>query len=439
MCAAAERGGPPLLNSGFAIAVAAFGAGRNREDAMKTTLSVLTVSALAASMIGALALVGPAQAQTAPTSVKIGYAISKTGPYAGGASITTLPNYQVWVKDVNEAGGIMIGGKRMPVEVVEYDDRSNSEEAVKAIERLATQDKVDFILPPWGTGLNLAVGPTFNRLGYPHLAVTSVTDRAPELAKRWQNASFWLGTSAQISHALVDLLAKLRTDGKIGNKVAVVSVADQFGVELINAGRAALKKANFELVYDKTYPLGTQDMQPILTEAMRAAPDTFIAFSYPPDTMAITDQSRVLGFNPKVFFTGVGAAFPLYKQRFGANANGVMGIGGWNADAPALKAYLKRHTEVAGREPDRWASPITYASLQVLQQAIERVGKIDREAIIKEINTGSFDTIIGKVQLKDNLYKGIWAVGQWQGNDFYGIAPKQDGVRAAVVPKPAWQ
>jgi branched-chain amino acid transport system substrate-binding protein len=341
---------------------------------------------------------------------------------------------------VNEAGGIMIGGKRMPVEVVEYDDRSNSEEAVKAIERLATQDKVDFILPPWGTGLNLAVGPTFNRLGYPHLAVTSVTDRAPELAKRWQNASFWLGTSAQISHALVDLLAKLRTDGKIGNKVAVVSVADQFGVELINAGRAALKKANFELVYDKTYPLGTQDMQPILTEAMRAAPDTFIAFSYPPDTMAITDQSRVLGFNPKVFFTGVGAAFPLYKQRFGANANGVMGIGGWNADAPALKAYLKRHTEVAGREPDRWASPITYASLQVLQQAIERVGKLDRAAVIKEIHNGTFKTIIGDVKLKDGLLQEVWAVGQWQDGEFYGLAPMAyTGARAAVTPKPAWK
>lgn len=408
---------------------------------MTTTLSGFAASAFVTSMIGALAIAGPAQAQTAPASVKIGYAISKTGPYAGGASITTLPNYQVWVKDVNEAGGIMLGGKRVPVEVVEYDDRSNSEEAVKAIERLATQDKVDFILPPWGTGLNLAVGPTFNRLGYPQLAVTSVTDRAPELAKRWQNASFWLGTSAQISHALVDLLAKLRTDGKIGNKVAVISVADQFGVELINAGRAALKKANFELVYDKTYPLGTQDMQPILTEAMRAAPDTFIAFSYPPDTMAITDQSRVLGFNPKVFFTGVGAAFPLYKQRFGANANGVMGIGGWNADAPALKAYLKRHTEVTGREPDRWASPITYASLQVLQQAIERVGKLDRAAIIKEIHNGTFKTIIGDVKLKDGLLQEVWAVGQWQDGEFYGLAPMNyaGARRQAVTPKPAWK
>jgi branched-chain amino acid transport system substrate-binding protein len=400
----------------------------------------------AAAYLAAIAALGlglsaPAAAQQ-PTSIRIGWAISKTGPYAGGASVTTLPNYQVWVKDVNEAGGIMLSsiGKRLPIEIVEYDDRSSSEEAVRAIERLVTQDKVDFILSPWGTALNLAVGPTLNRAGYPHLAVTSVTDRAPELAKRWQNATFWLGTSAQISKALVELLTKMRADGKVGANVAMVSVADQFGIELSTAGRNAFKMAGFNLVYDRSYPAGTQDMQPILSEAMRANPDSFIAFSYPPDTLAVTEAARVLAFNPKVFYVGVGTAFPLYKGRFAANAEGVMGIGGWNADSPALKAYLKRHQDVIGREPDRWASPITYASLQVLQQAIEKVGKVDRPAVIKAIHDGTFDTIIGKVKLKDGLLQEVWGVGQWQGGEFYGLAPVGlAGARAPLVPKPAWK
>src|SRR5262245_52736170 len=100
---------------------------------------------VAAATMG-LSLCGLAQAQE---SIKIGWAISKTGPFAAGAGVTTLPNYQVWVKDVNDAGGIMLKslGKKLKVEVVEYDDRSNSEEMIKAVERLATQDNVDFILP----------------------------------------------------------------------------------------------------------------------------------------------------------------------------------------------------------------------------------------------------------------------------------------------------
>jgi branched-chain amino acid transport system substrate-binding protein len=391
---------------------------------------------LSAAVFASAMLVTGALAQD---TVKIGWAISKTGPFGPGAAVTTLPNYQVWVKTVNDAGGLNVGGKKMKIEVIEYDDRSNTEEMIKAVERLATQDKVDFILPPWSTGMNLAAAPLFNKYGYPHLAVTANTNRAPEMVKRWPNLTFWLGLPSELIDGLVETLTALHKDGKIGTKIAMAAVGDQFGIEQSTAAREGLKKAGFELVYDKSYPFGSQDLQPIVKDAQAASPDTFVAFSYPPDTIGLTDQAKIAGFSPKVFFVGVGTAFPLFKGKFGASAEGVMGIGGSNADLPGIKWYIQHHKEIIGREPDRWASPITYASLQVLQQAIEKVGKIDREAVIKEINTGSFDTIVGKVKLVDNLYKGIWAVGQWQGNDFYGVAPKQDGARAPIVPKPAWQ
>jgi branched-chain amino acid transport system substrate-binding protein len=402
----------------------------NRRTLLRITSAVATVAALGIFT----------NAASAQDKIRIGYAISKTGPYAGGASITTLPNYELWVKDVNAAGGIKVGDKRLPIEVVEYDDRSSSEEAVKAIERLASQDKVDFILPPWSTGLNLAVGPTLNRLGYPHLAVTSVTDKAPELAKRWSNATFWLGTSAQIAEALADLMAKLKSEGKIGANVAMVSIADQFGIELSAAGREAFKKHGFTLTYDKTYPMGSQDLQPLLKDAIASNPDAFIAFSYPPDTIALTEQAQLLKFNPKIFYVGVGTAFPLFKGKFAANSDGVMGIGGWNADSPQLKDYLARHKAATGKEPDRWASSITYASLQVLQQAIEKVGKVDRAAVAAEIRSGTFETILGKIKLKDGLLQEVWSVGQWQNGEFYALAPTSlPGARAPVVPKPQWQ
>ena len=171
---------------------------------MTRTMRVLAVlAALAAA---------PAMAQD---KVKVGYAISKTGPNAGGASITQIPNYEMWVKDVNAKGGLMLGGKRVPIEVIEVDDRSNSEEAVRGVERLITQDKVDLLFPPWGTGLNLAVGPVFNKYGYPQLAFSAVTDKAPELAKRWPNSFWYLGTSGQYIDALVGLLSKARGEGKL--------------------------------------------------------------------------------------------------------------------------------------------------------------------------------------------------------------------------------
>jgi branched-chain amino acid transport system substrate-binding protein len=401
------------------------------------TMIGLGLRLLTATAVAALAFALPASAQD---KVKIGYAISKTGPNAGGASITQIPNYEMWVKDVMAKGGLKVGDKRLPIEVVEYDDRSNSEEAVRAVERLITQDKVDLLFPPWGTGLNLAVGPVFNKYGYPQLTFSAVTDRAPELAKRWPNSFWLLGTSKQYVDALTGLLKKMRDEGKIGPNIAMISIADGFGIDLSQAARKGFTDAGFKLAYDKSYPIGTQDLSPLIGEAQRSGADTFVAFSYPPDTMALTEQAKVASYAPKVLFLGVGVGFPMYPQRFGANVEGIMSLGGWSKDNANTAAYAKKHEELFKRGPDRWGSQIGYSSLQMLEQAIERVGKIDRAAIIKELQTGTFDTVLGKVKLVDNMMQdNFWLIGQWQDGFFVGVAPQRAGVGTPVVPKPAWK
>lgn len=396
---------------------------------------------LLAASLAAAAVLGGATAQEAPESIRIGYAISKTGPNVGGAAVTTLPNYELWVHEVNEQGGIYLSeyDTRVPLEVIEYDDRSSSEEAIRAVERLINQDEVDFILPPWGTGLNLAVGPLLNREGFPHLAATSVTDRAPELAERWDNAFFFLGTSTQGSESLVELLSEIRDAGDVGSTVAMIAASDEFGIELSNAARASFDEGDFELVYDRSYPAGTQDFESIIADVDRLDPDIFIAFSYPPETLAITEAAQVQGFNPTIYYTAVGTAFPLFVDRFGDSAEGVMGIGGWDAGSSRIQDYLERHAAVTGEEPDRWASSNTYVTLEILEQAIERVGDIDRAAVIEEIRSGTFDTIVGEVTLEDGLLTNLWWVGQWQDGDFVALAPlERDGTFEPVVPKPEW-
>ena len=138
----------------------------------------------------------------------------------------------------------------------------------------------------------MAVGPLFHRAGYPHLAVTALSDQASELSKRWPNSFWLLGAMSGAAEVLVATIAKLRSEGKIGNRVAMVSVADQFGIGLAKAARRALKKGGFDLVYDRSYPVGTQDMHAIMTEVKQLNPETFIAFSYPTDTIMITEQAR---------------------------------------------------------------------------------------------------------------------------------------------------
>jgi branched-chain amino acid transport system substrate-binding protein len=401
---------------------------------MRKNLRLILAAAATAAIV---ALGGGASAQEAPKSIKVGYVISLSGPQSAGAMLTTVPNYRLWVDDVNKAGGLMLKkyGKRIPIEVTEIDDRSNNEDMVRLVERLMTVDKADIVLSPWGTGPNLQVMPTFHKYGYPLLMATAATDQIPELVKRFDNAFFFLGRPSDGVKALVDLLSDMKKKGQIKDTVALFTVQHPFGSEFLTPAKPALAAAGFKVVYETTYPLGVSDLSAQIKAAKSATPDVMIAFSYPPDTFMLTEQSLANDFNPKVKFLSVGVAFPPYKGKFGDKVNGIFGLGAWDPNGPGVKEYVERHKAVnKGQEPDRWASSNTYAALQVLQQAIERVGEIDRAKITQEIKIGSFNTILGNIKLEGNALKKLWWVGQWQNGEYVGIAPADmPGAKPPIV------
>src|SRR5580700_1366529 len=81
---------------------------------------------------------------------------------------------------VNQAGGLKLKSGQRKVELIEYDDHTQPPEAIKAIERLASIDKADWVVGLYSTGFNVAAVPTFAKLGYPQLAVACVTDLGPQ-------------------------------------------------------------------------------------------------------------------------------------------------------------------------------------------------------------------------------------------------------------------
>jgi branched-chain amino acid transport system substrate-binding protein len=397
-------------------------------------LKRLLCAAAAAGLIAGSTQILPAQ--DAPKSIKVGYVISLSGPQAAGALLTTVPNYRLWVDEVNKAGGIMLKkyGKRIPIEVTEVDDRSNNEDMVRLVERLMTVDKMDIVLSPWGTGPNLQVLPVFAKHGYPQVMGTAATDRINDLAPKFDNAFWMLGRPSDGVKALVGMLNDLRKKGQVKDTVALFSVQHPFGAEFLAPAKAALAANNYKVVYETTYPLGSADLSAQIKAAKAANPDIMLAFSYPPDTFMLTEQSIANDFSPKVKFLSVGVAFPSYKGKFGDKINGVFGLGAWDPNGPGVQDWVKRHKDVnKGQEPDRWASSNTYAGLQILQQAIERVGEIDRKKIIAEMKTGTFKTILGDVKLENNQLTKLWWVGQYQGGEYKGVAPAS--LPGAVAPQ----
>lgn len=371
--------------------------------------------------------------------IKIGAVAPKTGPLAGGAAITHWPNITLWVEQVNARGGLKLNSGMAKLELIEYDDQTNPGETIKAVQRLATQDKVDFIVAPYGTGLNIASAPIFAKYGYPHIAVSAITDQVEKLTKLYPNLFFTLGDTTGFTESVEQILSKMRADGKIGNKIAMVNVADAFGIELAGSARPLFKEAGFEIVYDKSYPLGTQDLSPVIKGAKASNPDAFVAWSYPPDTFGLTQQAIIQNLDVKAFYTAVATCFPAYLGKFGAAIEGNLGAGGVNPDTPAMKAYMKAHKEITGKDADFWASATTYASLQILEQAIEGVGAVDRAAVIEYLKQNSFDTVLGDITFAKQFNKKFWTVGQWQDGVFYGVASTGRPGEKPVRLKTGWK
>ena len=394
-------------------------------------MSVAAGAMLAVSM-------GAASAQDV---IRMGAAAPKTGPLAGGADVTHWPAVRLWVHQVNEAGGLQLADGPAMIELIEYDDQTNPQQTIQAAQRMATQDQVDFMVAPYSTGLNLAAAPIFSQLGYPQITGSNVTNQQPELSAQFPGMFFVLGRTGVMAEDTAQVLVDLRDAGEIGDRVALVNVADAFGIEMAEISRDVLEENGFEIVYQTSYPLGTQDIAPIIDAARAAEPDAFIAWSYPADTFALTDQAIVQNFQPSVFFTAVATAFPSFQERFGDQAEGVMGMGGVNPDDPAFQEFAEAHMELTGQLPDYWASASTYATLEILGQAIEATGSKDREVVMAYLQDSSneYETVLGPIQFNEmNDNERYWTVGQWQDGVFRGVAARGRDGASDVILKDGW-
>jgi branched-chain amino acid transport system substrate-binding protein len=389
--------------------------------------SIRFVRGAACVLITAAAV--PAFAQ----DIRIGYAISRTGPFAAGAQITQEPNYVMWAEQVNAAGGLSVGGKKRKVELIGFDDRSEVETMVRTYEKLMGSDKVDLILPPWGTGMNFALMPLAQRHRYPMLSCTATGRKLLSL----KNLYFF--PLLQQPDVMMEALATfLKARGT--TTAAVIHVDELFGLEQAAALEKEFKAKGIQIIEKKSYPIGVKDLQPVLRDIKAKAPGAFIALSYPPDTFLITGQSKALAFNPNAFYAAVGTAFPVYRDKMGAaTVEGVMGLGTWNPKmSPQAKAYFDAHVARWKKEPDRWASAHCWAGLQILQQAVEKVG-LDRAKIRAHIAGTEFDTVIGKIRFKNGENVSTpGVVSQWQGGEFEVVWPPQRATAPSLFPKPGW-
>jgi branched-chain amino acid transport system substrate-binding protein len=399
----------------------------------KVFLGLLVVIPVVMFFFGAAVNAAPAK-----DKIRIGWVTSLSGPYASGVPVTYGMVYDLWLEEVNAKGGIMVKqfGKRLPVEFVKYDDKSDVGAMTKLVEKVILEDKVDLILPPYGTAMLYASAPIANKYKYILLGGPGGAMKLKEIIGKLPYVFSVLNMAETQMPALATILAELKV-----KKAAIIYIQDLHGIEYSEAAVQELKKKGIEVVMSKSFPLGTKDLIPLLKDAKAANVDAFLGMIYPDQAFLVTGQAMEIGFNPKAFFATVGPCLAQYRDAFTAKGvEGVMGAGAWNEKtSPGAKMFREAFTKKFKVEPEYWGTLQYYSSLQFFEKAIEEAGTLDQAKIRDIMATKTFDTAMGPMKFEKGFNMNHpGEVGQWQNGVFEIIDPGNKRTAKPIYPKPAW-
>lgn len=392
-------------------------------------------------MVFALLMAFPLAANS-KDKIRIGQAVSLSGPNAIIHVPGALPPQTLWVEEVNAKGGIYVKeyGKKLPIEWIQYDDKSDHGTMVRLIEKLILEDKVDFLLPPCSTSFLFAAAPIANKYGYILIGAEGGAETLTTLVKDLPYVFLTLNYSKHQIPVLADQFVEWGV-----KTVAITFNEDLHGVEYSNRALSEFKAKGLKVVSSKSHALGVQDLSPILKEAKAANVDAFCCFSYPGENILVTKQAIELGFNPKAFFCSVGPFALWFRDIFGANTiEGLMGGGAWNAkSSPAAKDLYDRIIARFGEKGiDMWGNLYYWGSLQFFQKAIEKAGTLDQKKIRDIIATEKFETALGLTwydkdqNLAEECHPG--EIGQWINGEWEVILPANKATAKPIFPKPPW-
>ncbi len=375
-------------------------------------------------------LVWPA---VAAAQVKVGAVVPLTGRYgAGGAQVRA--GYELAVEQINHRGGVNVGGKKMPIELVILDDESDATKTVSRLETLAGQGVVAY-LGGFGSDLHAAAASVAEKNKTPYLGVAFALHKIHQQGFKYLFSPFW--KSPDIKQATVDLLTSLPAAER-PKAAAIFQEKTDWGREMAAAWTEAAKPAGYEVVVNAEYAPGAKDFSDIILKAKAANADVVFGLPTPPDGMTIVKQMKELGLNPKMTLLIRAPDAPVWSKNLGKDGDYVVLAPGWHhgVKAPGVAELNDAHQKKVGRPADPITGP-AYACVQILAAAIEKAGSLDRDKIRDAIAATSMTTVVGPVKFRPDGTGIVSAVFlQWLGGKQELVWPKDVATAAFVYPAP---
>jgi len=392
----------------------------------------------------------PASSSAAPSAAaSVGFAgtilfgapISLTGSTAKEGGLTR-DGYELWKETTNANGGITVAGKRYMVATKYYDDESNAQKSATLADKLINEDKIDFLMGPYGTAPTLQVSTIAEKNKMPMIEGNGAAESI--FSQGYQYTFAVLSPAKNYMKGLIEM-AVAQTPKP--TTVAILTADDPFSVEVADSARTLSTANGLQVVYYAKYPNNATELRAPITEAKAKNPDLFLNSGHLAESLAIMQQAKELGFSPRGFGFSVGPSIPDFQTTLKADSNFVFGGSQWTADlkfngddlfkTPAnyYDMYVKRYNyEPAYQSAQSTAVGVAY------QKAIEKAGTLDRKAVRDAIAKLDFISFYGQIKFDErgiNIYKPM-VVEQWQNGKKTTVWPADVATAKPLWPTPPW-
>ncbi|MDP8918276.1 MAG: ABC transporter substrate-binding protein [Pseudomonadota bacterium] len=311
---------------------------------------------------------------SAQETVNIGY----TGPLSGGAALygkNTLVGLEMAAKEINDAGGFDVGGKKYKFNIVALDDKYSPSEAAVNAKRLKAQNNTPMVFTPHSGGAFAiqAFNEQDNFILGAYTSVPNMTERGNKLTLRIP-PSF-------AGYVQPFINVQMKTFGK---KLAMAGGDHDYAKAWAQLFAPAWKQAGGEVVAENpmSYNKDT-DFYSGVSRVLAASPDVLFVGGASEPTALVAKQARELGFKGGFAVMDQAKLDEMAAVVGGMDMlEGAVGVLPLIYDKrPGTEAFIEKFKKLYSRNPGTEAS-YHYSTLNALSEAMKMAGSVsDPKAI----------------------------------------------------------
>ena len=360
---------------------------------------------------------GPLLAQSqgvSKTEITLGSIQDLSGPLAGFGKQVRL-GMMLAVDEVNEQGGVNGRKIKLLVEDSGYDPKK----AVLAAQKLVNQDKIFIMAGHIGTAQNNAAMPVqFEKNVVNFLPLTA----AREMYEPLNKLKFALLATYYDQTRLV--VPKLMKEKNL-KKVCTIYQDDEFGLEVMRGGEAALKAMNMEYVEKTTFKRGATDFSSQVARMKAAGCELVVMGTIIRETIGTIAEARKTGFNPVLL--GTTASYTELIHKLGGPAmNGFYSgmsyqVPYLDEGSPQLRFWANKYKTKFGEDPSVF-SVYGYVMIDTFAKAAGKAGA--------NLTTDSFVKAMESLTIPGDVFGGPdskFTATQHLGSDLSRLSQIQDG------------